>query len=1551
MIIKNHIKRIISFVVLSFLLIQTAVFSQNVTHTYASGDTQYSIKSNFSITVDNSHQLDLVLEDAADATYLTLSQNGSGYNVTLISRDSEMSHHINIIGSIKDSEGNIVTSYNNTFTVQQETPSSEDSTASWMSGKWGVRFTVQGGSKLDAVVAAGANYNNGVKQIADTLKTVGYVISNLTNNAHGYHYTLRNHPYIDIANEIHPDFVPSLENEQIIIDALQAFKDSGKKVILYIASDGPSASGGTPNNAEYKAAWQAYYNENFDGQEGPAWRNLCQGFVERFNDLGLVDGFWVDHATSLPGGVTNFVNMLKAVNPNFAITVNYGKRYFQNEDLSYRYVSSNGIGMSANHKVVNLWPTGGAYNDFTAGHPTPLATGAAPNSWGYEELTLEETKDVPWVSFDNKMMLRHFWTPMRQNWTSTNSIYPVLFDTEQAYRFVRSLTDAGGAHSWANTVTSGAITQEEFEMFKTIDERMQQSQKPDYEAYVRPIGAYFNDEYRFTGAFNTNYWSHDSNWSSGQVPTSTSDVIIQAGDSVLVALDASVRDVLIEEGGSLSVSNQIDFQILGKVRGTINYLESIPAPSEPGIVSQYLFENNLNDEISDNHGTSVGNPTFNNSVVKEGNYSLLLDGTDDQINLVDHINDFPKEGSARTIMGWFNTTSSTGTLFTYGTEATGERFQIIGNLSELSVAVNGHKWGNSSLSLSSDWHHFTVVLPSMQAPQTDDLLLYIDGQLITSSTLAGNPKDLITGDTFAIIGVGFNGYLDDFRIYNTALDVSEINKIFTGPVLVSSLSFDDNTIEVFENNTIQMELSVLPENADNQSVTWSVLDGTGSATIDENGILTGVNIGTVTVTATSNDGTNISTQTEVIVSELNPVTSISVQGIGGIMAVELGAELQMEAFVLPENASIKEVIWEVEPEGGDGTIDSNGVFIGSNDGTVYIHAKAADNSGVEGLVSITVVTKPLVKSISVFGSNGVNAVQLGHTLQMQSSILPVDANDPSIVWSVADGTGSATINATGLLTGQTLGTITVTATATDGSAVYGQKEITVQEDAVNTDVTIYTTADAYVWDRWPTNNYGTVRLIVRDDPSDLNRVSFVKFDISRLSSINNAKFRITLEGSIPSSTRNYEAFLVTNDSWTEDGITWSNAPNSEVSFGVTTNNGQIIEWDVTSTVLSQMSDDDVLSIKIVSTDSEITNNIYSKEVALTDADKPQLICTNSSSSSLVTSIAVSGVNGTSSVDVGATLQMEALVLPNSANDSSVTWSVINNTGSATIDSSGLITGVTTGTVTVKAIANDGSGVFGQKEITVQDEAINTPETIYTIADAYVWDRFPTLNYGEEKLLVRDDPSDLNRHSFVKFDLNSLSNVNTAKFRLTLFTDPGTTRNYEAFLVTNDNWTENGINWNNAPVSGTSLGTATNNGQIIEWDVTDVVLSEIDDNGILSIMVVSKDVSITNTIYSKEAALIDVDKPRIITNEMTLSTDNNHVDVNNIVVYPNPTTSYVYINGLDNTQTFVSVYNNVGQLLQQETYKSSINLSALKPGIYYVKILNQQEQKIHKIIKK
>jgi len=85
-------------------------------------------------------------------------------------------------------------------------------------------------------------------------------------------------------------------------------------------------------------------------------------------------------------------------------------------------------------------------------------------------------------------------------------------------------------------------------------------------------------------------------------------------------------------------------------------------------------------------------------------------------------------------------------------------------------------------------------------------------------------------------------------------------------------------------------------------------------------------------------------------------------------------------------------------------------------------------------------------------------------------------------------------------------------------------------------------------------------------------------------------------------------------------------------------------------------------------------------------------------------IFVSGITVTadsSSIGIGTTLQMEAAVAPLDATNNTVLWSV-NDPAVATINAtSGLLTAVSEGTVTVTATAGDGSGVTGTLEITVE----------------------------------------------------------------------------------------------------------------------------------------------------------------------------------------------------------------------------------------------------------
>ncbi len=71
----------------------------------------------------------------------------------------------------------------------------------------------------------------------------------------------------------------------------------------------------------------------------------------------------------------------------------------------------------------------------------------------------------------------------------------------------------------------------------------------------------------------------------------------------------------------------------------------------------------------------------------------------------------------------------------------------------------------------------------------------------------------------------------------------------------------------------------------------------------------------------------------------------------------------------------------------------------------------------------------------------------------------------------------------------------------------------------------------------------------------------------------------------------------------------------------------------------------------------------------------------------VEAIVVSGAGGAVNVPLDATLQMSAEVFPAEADYKDVKWSVIDGTGSATIDAAGLLTAVSAGTVTVSSFGS------------------------------------------------------------------------------------------------------------------------------------------------------------------------------------------------------------------------------------------------------------------------
>jgi uncharacterized protein YjdB len=74
------------------------------------------------------------------------------------------------------------------------------------------------------------------------------------------------------------------------------------------------------------------------------------------------------------------------------------------------------------------------------------------------------------------------------------------------------------------------------------------------------------------------------------------------------------------------------------------------------------------------------------------------------------------------------------------------------------------------------------------------------------------------------------------------------------------------------------------------------------------------------------------------------------------------------------------------------------------------------------------------------------------------------------------------------------------------------------------------------------------------------------------------------------------------------------------------------------------------------------------------------------------------ISGETRVQIGTTEAYVATIIPNTALDKNVTWSVINITGEATINQAGILTPTLEGTVRVVATAVN--GVEGVRNVTI-----------------------------------------------------------------------------------------------------------------------------------------------------------------------------------------------------------------------------------------------------------
>ncbi len=230
----------------------------------------------------------------------------------------------------------------------------------------------------------------------------------------------------------------------------------------------------------------------------------------------------------------------------------------------------------------------------------------------------------------------------------------------------------------------------------------------------------------------------------------------------------------------------------------------------------------------------------------------------------------------------------------------------------------------------------------------------------------------------------------------------------------------DPTAEVYTGERVTPYVSVLPQNANNQSVTWKTSDPS-IAKVSSTGEVTGIKAGKVIITAVSQENKNFTASCEVTVKQ--HVTSVSFNEKE--VYINKGAEADLAYTVYPADATDKEVTFE----SSDPTIVSvtNEGHITAKLGGQAVVTVISKDGGFKGTCYVNVVEPATGVSLNYTEKE----MFVTDTLQLVATVSPSDAYNKLVKWS-SDNAAIASVDSEGVVTALKSGTATITATTVDG---------------------------------------------------------------------------------------------------------------------------------------------------------------------------------------------------------------------------------------------------------------------------------------------------------------------------------------------------------------------------------------------------------------------------------------------------------------------------------------------------------------------------------------
>jgi uncharacterized protein YjdB len=240
----------------------------------------------------------------------------------------------------------------------------------------------------------------------------------------------------------------------------------------------------------------------------------------------------------------------------------------------------------------------------------------------------------------------------------------------------------------------------------------------------------------------------------------------------------------------------------------------------------------------------------------------------------------------------------------------------------------------------------------------------------------------------------------------------------TVTVPVSGVSLEHNKI-VIKGGSVTLDYTVIPVNATNKAVTWKSSNNT-VATVDASGTVSAKAGGQATITVTTVDGGKTDTCAFTVAV---PVSGVSLNPTT-LTLVPNGTAV-LNADVSPADATNKALTWS-SSNNAVAAVSTSGTVTAKSGGSAVITVRTADG----GKTASCVVTVAVPVSGVSLNQTALNLVK-GSAATLSADVSPTDATNKAVTWASSSDT-VATVDASGKVTANSVGSAVITATTADG---------------------------------------------------------------------------------------------------------------------------------------------------------------------------------------------------------------------------------------------------------------------------------------------------------------------------------------------------------------------------------------------------------------------------------------------------------------------------------------------------------------------------------------